>query len=90
MAFHPQGLYLTVDGGDIAVPMEAAPLGAIVAEIMGADLDLVDWAYRDLKELPHFYLFQTKDRLETRAEVSRKIADVVLAVLCRMAARRDA
>ena len=87
---HPQGLQLHLrDSGTMYAPMEPSGLGAVICEIMEARLDLVDFAYNTLKELPHFYLYQGKDQLDTRAQVSDKIAAVVMAVLCRMAAGRD-
>jgi len=87
----PFGIQVTSrDGRRLLVPYERGVLGAVLAELVGARLDLLDWAYDQLQELPHFYLFKEHEQLATRAEVSRKVEEVALAVLSRMAAEADA
>ena len=60
---------------------------SMMAHLYGDMLDLLDWAYRDLKEVPSFYVYRG-DQMETRADVSRKLADVVVTVLVRKARKR--
>lgn len=71
------------DGRRFTVPFNKLSVGAAVCEAAGIELDLVDWARRDLKELPHFYLYRGKDQMETRAGICDRIAEVVMTILVR-------
>lgn len=80
------GMTLSTHAGEVyAVPMHPLAVQAAVCSIMGARLDFVDWAYRDLKEIPNVYLFRDKQTLDTRAAVSARIGEVVISVLTRKA-----
>lgn len=69
------------------VPYNNHAVAAAVCDALDVELDLVDWVYRDLKEIPHFYLYRDKQTIETRAAVNFKIAEILMTILSREAAR---
>lgn len=82
----PYGMTLTTKTGDLyAVPYNKTAVAAAICQITDTKLDLVDWAYHELKEIPSFYLHRDREQLEPRAVVSDRIADVVMTILSRAA-----
>jgi len=74
------------EGEPLRLALDRAVVGAAIAQIFEVPYDLVDWAYHHLLDLPRFYVQRGRDgELETRAAVSGRIADAVLAILLRKA-----
>jgi hypothetical protein len=74
----------TKDGVAYIIPLDHFMVQSAICQIMGCKLDLLDWALRDLKEVPHFYLYRD-NVMGTRAEVCRRITEVVITLLTRKA-----
>lgn len=72
------------NGVEYPCPINNLAVQAVICQIMGARLDLLDWIYRDLKEIPHFYLYKNQE-LEIRSDVCRKIAEAITTILMRRA-----
>lgn len=82
----PQGLTLHLAGEEDTVTCLHHPLDvqAAICHLFGVEQDLVEWIYRDVKEIPRFYMY-AGEQMRTRAEVSAKLCEVVTTILMRKA-----
>lgn len=78
------GLVVRSGSDQYRIPLNHHAVSALICQLMDVNLDLVEWAYRDLNEVPNFYVYREK-KMQTRAEVNRHIADVIMAQLTRNA-----
>lgn len=67
------------DDDGLQLPLEPALFGHLVSSDLGC-LDMLEWAQRDLKSVPHFYMYHN-ERLEPRYAVSLRIAQAAFSVM---------
>jgi hypothetical protein len=81
----PTGMLLQVQGGmKHGCLLHPLDIQAALCTIFKVENDLVEWIYRDVKEIPRFYLYRGND-MQTRAEVSARLVEVVTTILMRKA-----